>query len=76
MKIWTRWQKNAELDDVEVSAQFWGSEFGRVAGERGYDLDIMLNRFLACRYEMVLCSTRHYEALRATVMHNWPKEWR
>ncbi len=77
MKIWTKEQTNLELDPVEVSDKFWESEYGRVAGEKGSQpLDEMLKLFLAAEYGYVLSRTRDFESVQATVMHNWPMEWR
>lgn len=76
MKIWTVEQKNLELDPVEVSDEFWASEYGDVAGSKGHDFDLMLKLFLAHKYGMVLVTAHGYAEVRVTVMHNWPVEWR
>lgn len=76
MKIWTKEQKNVTLDEVEVSDDFWNSEYGRVVGEGCRDLNEYLKLYLAAEHGMVLVATRDFESLRATVNHNWPKEWR
>lgn len=74
MKIWTVESKSEEWNEVELSDEFWESQYGRVTAERCHDLDQKLSLFLAYHTGAVLWDARGYQALRATVLHNWPKE--
>lgn len=76
MKIWNQQKQPVEVDPVETAQKFWQSEYGRVAGEKCYPIDTMLERYLAAEHGAVVWNTRDYEILRVTVMHNWPQVWR